>query len=155
MTATGAIGRLGGVYALLHAGHDVGDHWVQTNDQAMYKGDYGLAGHRACAAHVATLTATQAAFLTAGALAAGERLSPRRVALGLAVNAVSHYAADRRAHGVLPPLARALWRYGKADFLAAGDGRAAPCGTGSYALDQAWHAGWLAVAAAIIAGGGQ
>jgi len=153
MTHGSNLGRLGGVYALLHAGHAVGDHWVQTNDQAKDKSEEGPRGQQACAAHVATLTATQALFLTLGSLAAGERLNPRYVALGLAVNAASHYAADRREHGALPKLAKALRRFGKEDFLAFGDEKAAPCGTGAYALDQAWHHGWLAISAAIITGG--
>lgn len=148
-----SLGRLGGVYALLHAGHAVGDHWTQTNPQAQRKGDEGPEGRKACAAHVATLTATQVVFLAGGALAAGERLSPRRVALGLAVNAVSHYAADRRGYGILPKLAGKLAWTGKKEFYELGDGKAAPCGTGAYALDQAWHVGWLAFTAAIIAGG--
>ncbi|MCW2901737.1 MAG: hypothetical protein JWO67_4002 [Streptosporangiaceae bacterium] len=147
------LGRLGGVYALLHASHMVGDHWVQTNPEAQRKGDEGPEGRKACAMHVATLTATQVVFLAAGALAAGERLNPRRVVIGLAVNAVSHYAADRRGYGVLPKLADMLAWTGKDQFYELGDGKAAPCGTGAYALDQSWHVGFLAVAAAIIGGG--
>ena len=92
-------------------------------------------------------------FLTAGCLAAGERLSLRRVAVGLTVNAVSHYAADRREHGALPKLVDRLDRFGKRNFYEFGDGKAAPCGTGAYALDQAWHIGWLAITTLIIAGG--
>lgn len=147
-----SLGRIGGVYALLHAGHEVADHWAQTDDQAKDKGEPGERGQRACAAHVATLTATQAVLLAAGCLAAGERLSLRRVTIGLAVNAVSHYAADRREHGAIPKLVDRLDRYGKRNFYEFGDGKAAPCGTGAYALDQAWHIGWLAITTLIIAG---
>ena len=142
------LGRMGGVYAALHSGHTVGDYWVQTNRCAQVKGKPGVDGQRACALHVAALTATQAAFLAAACYATGERLPARRVALGLAVNAVSHYAIDRRDHGVMPVLCRALRRYGKDDFAAAGEGLA----TGAALLDQAWHIGWAAIAAAIIAG---
>jgi hypothetical protein len=147
-----SLGHLGGVYALLHAGHEVADHWVQTDNQAQRKGDEGERGQRACAAHVATLTATQALFLAAGCIAARERLSVSRVAIGLTINAVSHYAADRREHGALPKLVDRLGRFGKRGFYELGDGKAAPCGTGTYALDQAWHIGWLAITAAIITG---
>jgi hypothetical protein len=143
-----SLGRMGGVYAALHAGHTVGDYWVQTNWCAQVKGKPGVDGQRACALHVAALTATQAAFLTIACHTTGERLSARRVAVGLAVNAVSHYAIDRRDHGVMPHLCKALRRYGKEDFAATGEGLA----TGAALLDQAWHIGWAAIAAAIIAG---
>lgn len=143
-----SLGRMGGVYAALHAGHTVGDYWVQTNRCAEVKGMPGADGRRACAVHVAGLTAAQAVFLGVACLTVGERLNARRVALGLAVNAASHYAADRREHGVLPVLCRALRRYGKEDFARAGDGLA----TGAALLDQAWHIGWCAITAAIIAG---
>ena len=139
---------MGGVYAALHAGHTVADYWSQTDRQALVKGKPGKDGQEACAAHVAVLTATQGVFLGLACLATGERLNTRRVALGLAVNALSHYAIDRRDHGVMPPLCRALKRFGKEDFAAAGDGLA----TGAALLDQAWHIGWCAIAAAIIAG---
>lgn len=147
-----SLGRFGGVYALLHAGHEVGDHWVQTGQQAADKGKPGWRGRLACARHVATLTATQAVFLATGAAVAGERLNSRRVALGLAFNAVTHYAADRRDFGVLPKLVDKLSWAGKGEFYRAGDGGAAPCGTGAYVLDQSWHIGCLPIAAAIIAG---
>jgi len=139
----------GGVYAALHAGHTVGDYWVQTDRQAQKKGKSGWEGRRACAAHVATLTATQAAFLGIAAAMTGERLSLRRAVIGLTVTAISHYAIDRRDHGVMPHLCRILSRFGKEDFAAAGSGLA----TGAAHLDQAWHVGWCAIAAAIIAGG--
>lgn len=141
-----SLGRFGGVYAALHASHTVADFWVQTDEQARVKGKPGKDGKRACAVHVATLTATQAAFLGLACLATGERLNTRRVAVGLAVNALSHYAIDRRDHGVMPHLCRALRRYGKEDFAAAGTGLA----TGAAHLDQAWHIGWCAITAAII-----
>lgn len=144
-----SLGRLGGVYALLHAAHEVADHIVQTNDQAIHKGDDDTTGQRACAAHVLALTATQGVALAAGCLATGVRLRPSRVALGLAINAVSHYAADRRDHGALPKLVAWLDRhnFSKGNFYRLGDGMAAPCGTGAYAIDQAWHTGFNAIAA--------
>lgn len=144
-----SLGRFGGVYAALHAGHTVADFWVQSDHQAQVKGKPGKDGQRACAIHVATLTATQAAFLGMACLATGERLSVRRVAVGLAVNAASHYAMDRRDHGVMPLMCRALRRYGKQDFAEVGKGSLA---SGAALLDQAWHVGFLAVSAALIAG---
>jgi hypothetical protein len=138
----------GGVYAALYSGSRFADVWVQTNAQATLKGNPGRDGQLACATHVATLTATQAAFLALACAATGERLNARRVALGLGVNAVSHYVADRRAP--LRWLAdRLQGTTGKRDFWEMGQ---APLASGAHALDQAWHDGWCAVAAAIIAG---
>lgn len=143
-----SLGRFGGVYAALHAGHTVGDMWVQTDRCAQVKGKPGRDGQVACATHVATLTATQAAFLGLACLATGERLNARRAAAGLAVNAISHYAMDRRDHGVMPHLTRILRRYGKDDFAQMGEGLA----SGAAHLDQAWHVGWCAITAALITG---
>ncbi|MBG6089861.1 DUF3307 domain-containing protein [Actinomadura viridis] len=142
---------MGGLYAALHAGHMVGDYWAQTDRCAQAKGKPGKDGRRACATHVATLTATQAAFISLAAAATGERLPARRVAAGLAVNAISHYAIDRRDHGVMPHLCRALRRYGKEDFARLG---APGLASGAAYLDQAWHIAWCAISAAIIAGKG-
>lgn len=151
-----SLGRFGGVYAALHAGHTVGDHWVQTGHCAQVKGQPGSAGHRACAVHVATLTATQAAFLATQAVflalaaaSSGERISVRRGAAGLVVNTISHYVMDRRDHGVLPILCRALSRFGKDEYAELGKPGLA---SGAAYLDQAWHIGWCAIAAAIITG---
>jgi hypothetical protein len=140
------LSRFGGVYAALHAGHSVADMWAQTGRQAEVKSDPGWDGRIACAAHVATLTATQGVFLSLACWTTGERLPWRLVAAGLAVNAVSHYVADRRTP--LRYLAGRLAGIGKADFYASGDGLA----SGAHALDQAWHVGWCAISAAIIAG---
>lgn len=148
MGAAMSLGRFGGVYAALHAGHSVADMWVQTDDQAETKGKPGIDGKLACARHVASLTATQAAFLGLAVLVSGERLSWRRTVLGLAVNAASHYVADRRTP--LRGLCDRLAFTGKDDFYRSGEGLS----SGAFHLDQAWHVGWCAISAAIIAGGG-
>jgi hypothetical protein len=57
--------RAAAVWAALSASHDVADHWVQIDAQAVAKGQPGSEGVKACAAHVATYTATQAAALYA------------------------------------------------------------------------------------------
>lgn len=90
-----SLGRFGGVYAALHAGHCVGDMWVQSNEQAD-----------------------------------------------------SHYFADRRTP--LRGLCDVLAFTGKADFYRSGEGLS----SGAFHLDQAWHVGWCAISAAIIAGRG-
>ena len=140
------------VFVSLYAAHTVGDHWVQTGAQAAGKGAHSAAGRWACTRHVATLTATKAAFLVAAALVLDLPLTPAAVAVGLAVDAGSHWWADRRH-----TLAALAARLGKTDFYALGAPRAGhddnpSLGTGAYALDQSWHIGWLFVAALIVAG---
>ncbi|SRR6266568_5680101 len=146
-------------FAALYAAHQVADHWVQTPRQAADKGLPGWPGRLACARHVAALTVTAAAALAAVALVTGAPVRPLPAVLGLAANAVSHYAADRRG----PLLSLAGWlgatvMPGKGGFWRLGAPRPGrddnPClGTGAYALDQSWHVGWLFIAALIIAGG--
>lgn len=130
------------VFGAYLAGHQVGDYWVQTGAQAARKGRPGWAGRRACAAHVATYTLTLAAFLALAETVLGFTVSTWHEAAGLAVSAVTHYFADRRAP--LRALARAL---GKEAFWDSGQGLA----SGAAHLDQAWHWGWLFVAALVTA----
>lgn len=145
------------VFAALFAAHSVGDHWVQTHHQACAKGAPTTAGRIACARHVATLTAVKTAALTALALSTGLALSPWAAALGLAVDALSHYWADRSAYHADRKHSVTLERLGqmfrKGGFYQLGDRLIAPTGTGAYALDQSWHVGWLFITALIIAGG--
>ncbi len=141
------------VFCALYAAHMVGDHWVQTGRQAACKGTRDAAGRRACTGHVLTLTATKTAFLAAAWLVLDLPLSPPWLAAGLAVDAGSHWWADRRF-----TLAALAGRLGKAGFYALGAPRPGhddnpSLGTGAYALDQSWHVGWLFVAALLVAGG--
>ena len=132
-------------FAALYAAHQVGDHWIQTHHQAVTKGSPGSSGRVACTRHVATLTSTKGIALGLVVLVTGLSLNPLAIIAGLAVDALSHYWADRQT--TLTRLAR---RVGKAEFAALGDGFTAPAGTGAYALDQSWHIGWL-FAAALLA----
>ena len=148
-TATAA--TFAAVFAALYAAHQVADHWVQTQHQADTKGDPGPAGRVACAAHVASYTATAFGALGLLALATGIDLHPAPVAVGLAVSALTHYVADRRT-----PLRRLAELTGSARFHALGVPRPGrddnpSLGTGAYALDQSWHYAWLFIAALIIA----
>lgn len=146
---TSPAARFAAAYAALTASHEIADHWVQRDKDAVAKGIRGPEGARACTIHVATYTATQALALAAANQAFGLGLTWRRAAAGLAVSAVTHYVADRQGRhwqdehprGVVR-LAHAL---GKSDWLAA-DPQA------GYRMDQAWHKGWIAVAAAVAAG---
>ncbi|MBL6277851.1 DUF3307 domain-containing protein [Micromonospora fiedleri] len=126
------------VFVALYAAHQVGDHWCQTQGQATVKAWPGSAGMWACIGHILTYGATQLAALGALALVAGLRVSPVALAVGMAVNLVSHYIADRRT-----PLRWLADRLGK-------DQGWLDNGGGMYALDQSWHYGFLFITALII-----
>ncbi|MFJ9772684.1 hypothetical protein ACIRVF_15800 [Kitasatospora sp. NPDC101157] len=129
--------RFAAAYALFRAAADVADHWIQTDHQASTKGQHdhndgqsSKAGRKACAAHVAAYTATQAGVLIAGTRLLGIRLRPAPVAAALAVSAITHYIADRRE-----PLRKLADATGKGNFVRLADHGM----NGAYALDQAWH----------------
>lgn len=154
MTGSSRVAVFAAVFIALYVGHLVGDLWVQTHRQALGKAAAGWPGRRACAWHVVTLTATITTALAAVALVTGMRLHSAPVAAGLIVNAVSHYAADRR----VPLMQIAGWlepAAGKLTFYRLGAPRPGrddnpTLGTGAYQLDQAWHVGWLFIAALVI-----
>ncbi|MYT33020.1 MULTISPECIES: hypothetical protein [unclassified Streptomyces] len=146
------------VFIALYVAHSVGDHWVQTSCQSADKGKPGWSGRLAGARHVATLTATKLALLLPAAALLGLNLSVLGLTVGMGVDAVTHWWADRRS--TLAWLAKVT---GKAEFYSLGTaahpahpvtakgGPAAHLGTGAYALDQSFHHLWLLVAALIIA----
>lgn len=152
-------GLFAAVFAAMWSAHQLADHWLQTPRQAAGKGLPGWPGRLACARHVAVLTVTAAAAIATMGTMTGAQVRPLPAAIGLAVNAASHYAADRRK----PLLSLAEWldattSPGKTEFWHLGMPRPGrddnPClGTGAYALDQSWHVGWLFAAALIIATG--
>ncbi len=145
------------VFIALLVGHSVGDHWVQTSCQAVEKA-YGAPGttrqlvrrgQLACIRHVATLTATKVVLVLLVLLPYDADVRWGQVAVGLGVDALSHYWADRR--WTLEELARYI---GKGEFYDQGTdlvdaaGQKRPhIGTGRYALDQSWHHFWLLVGA--------
>ncbi|MEU1078200.1 hypothetical protein ABZ404_37050 [Streptomyces sp. NPDC005878] len=143
--------RYAAVYALLTAAHEVGDYWVQRDAEAVAKGRPGWEGRAACARHVASYTATQGLALAAGNRVLGLRLGWRRTAVALAVSAATHYAIDRsggrwREDGPSTRLVRFARETGHSGWLERDPG-AGPL------MDQAWHRGWIAVAALVAAGG--
>lgn len=149
---TSPAARFAALYAALTAAHEVGDYWVQQDADAVAKGAPDRTGALACARHVATYTATQALAVAATNRGLGLRLSWRRAAAGLALSAATHYIADRCAghwsepgHGA-PALVRFAHAAGHSPWLR-NDRQAGPL------MDQAWHKGWIAVAAAVAAGG--
>ena len=108
-------------------------------------------GRRACAAHVATYTATTAVAVAAAWWAFALPIDPVGFVLGQMVSALTHYVADRRT-----PLVRIAARAGRGGFYALGAPRTGRddnpvLGTGAYALDQSWHHAWLGIAAALTA----
>lgn len=117
------------------AGHAVGDYWAQTDHQAAHKAHPGRPGRRACAAHVATLTAAHAVALALVLAATATSVPPVSAALGLTITAASHYWADRR--WTLAALATRITR--TREFRSRGGGMAH--------LDQSWHTGWIVPAA--------
>ncbi|MFJ2007928.1 DUF3307 domain-containing protein [Streptomyces chartreusis] len=146
------------VFAALYIAHSVGDHWVQTSHQAGTKGEPGWTGRIACAWHVLGLTVTKAVVLTPVILVLHLTVTVLGMTVGLALDAASHYWADRRT-----TLRRLAHRCNKTEFYSLGTpghpkapvthkgAPAAHLGTGAYALDQSWHILWLGIAALLIA----
>jgi hypothetical protein len=152
MTAPSKAAMFAAVYAALTASHEVADHWVQIDAHATTKGNPSLDGALSCAKHVATYTATQALALAAVQRTTGIRLSWKRTALGLAVSAVTHYIADRQGGHWRDEQPRGVVRVAAATGHAGWLRRDPHAG---YLMDQAWHKGWIVVAAAVVAGGGR
>lgn len=147
--ATGAA-----AYAVMHAMHGIGDHWIQTHQCSVDKALPGREGRIACAIHVASYTVAMATALIAAAAGVAVMvglgltgtwllLSPGHLVAAMALTAGTHYTIDRRR-----PLERAAKATGHAAFLDVGG----PLG-GRYLLDQTAHVGLLLPAAAIIAVG--
>lgn len=124
-------------FVSFYVGHMAADYWIQTDWQARTKGQPGSIGRVACLRHVATYTATLAIIVVLVSYRIDVDLSAVRMAVALAVLAVTHYVADRRV-----PLRRlaVLLRHGGA-WLDSG---------GLALLDQAWHVWWVGVASLIV-----
>lgn len=145
-------GFFAAVFVTLFAAHQVGDHWLQTDDQAGCKGMPGRIGAGYCVRHVVSLTAAKVLALVVLMAVTGTVGHPVALVAGLVMDAVSHYWIDRR-FTLAALVARCGWLSG---FIRLGRPRPGrddnpSLGTGAYALDQSWHIGWLFVAALIIA----
>jgi hypothetical protein len=145
------IGTFAGVAVGLLIAHELGDEWVQTHRQATTKGQHGTAGRVACARHVASYTVVTAVAVLTLWGAFQLNITWWGFAAGQLFSAATHYWADRRS--TLAALAAAM---GKAEYYTLGAPREGrddnpTIGTGAYALDQAWHRGWLGVAAFLTA----
>lgn len=129
--------RFAALFVVLFVAHHVGDYWVQVDWQAIGKTLPTWRGRLACASHVATYTGTLLLALLGASWRLGMPLGVGQTALGLAVSAVTHYAADRRV------LFRRL-------ALATGHGAGWVDSGGLAFLDQSWHMTWLGVAAIVM-----
>lgn len=142
-------------YAALTAAHEVADHIVQVDRDAVAKGRHGVEGKVACLRHVTSYTLTQALALAAADRGLGLRLNWRYAAAGLLVSAATHYVADRSggrwaedpAKQPTTRMVRAAHRAGKGGWLTR-DPQA------GYRIDQAWHKGWITIAAGVVSAGG-
>lgn len=147
--------------ATLLIAHHIADYWVQTSWQAAHKADRAATrpwrttgrtigwgkwlrinaiGWYANLAHVATYTLTAAAAIVVLAWRLDLPLDTGRLAAGLAISAITHAIADRRRP--LIGLIRLLGKHDP-DWLFDQGGLAH--------LDQAWHLGWLLIAALVMA----
>lgn len=140
MTSMNAAIRFGVVSAVRSAAHQLADFWLQHPRHAVEKGRPGAAGAVPCAWHVLGYSLASAAAVALADRMFGLGLSARGQLLGEGISAVTHYAADRREHGLLYPLAD---RLGKGDYLRNHGG--------AFHLDQAWHHTFTAVASAVTA----
>ncbi|MDX2800140.1 hypothetical protein [Streptomyces scabiei] len=148
---TSRAAQFAAVYAALTASHEVADYWVQQDRDAVAKGGHGREGRVACARHVASYTATQALALAAADRGLGLGLGWKRIGAALAVSAATHYVADRsggrwREEGPSTRLVRFARSTGHSGWLERDPG-AGPL------MDQAWHHGWIAIAAVVAAAG--
>lgn len=142
-------------YAALTAAHEVADHIVQVDRDAVAKGRIGVEGRVACLRHVASYTATQALALAAVDRGLGLRLNWGYATAGLLVSAVTHYAADRSGgrwaedpeKQPTTRMVRFAHRTGKGGWLTRDP-------SAGYKYDQAWHKGWIVVAAGVVTAGG-
>jgi hypothetical protein len=129
--------RFAALFAMLYVAHTIADYWIQTDWQATTKGAVGWVGRVACVAHVATYTMALTVVTMGVSYRLDMDLSPVQVAVALAVSAITHYLADRRT-----PLRRLAVACRHSGAWLDGEGLAL--------VDQAWHVGWLGVAALIM-----
>ena len=142
------------VFVAAYVGHLIGDQWVQTDGQAVAKDQPGWSGRMACAGHVLGHTISTALALNILFLVTGWWPNDWRLAVGLAISAVSHYVIDRRS-----PLLRVARWVGRLPYVAAvtvvrsPGGAAQPTGPGTalFHLDQSAHLLFIFVAALVVA----
>ncbi|AGL20951.1 DUF3307 domain-containing protein [Actinoplanes sp. N902-109] len=125
----------------LMAAHQLGDHVLQSDNQAAHKADPGLTGWSYMAAHVGTYHAIATVMLLLAYLSLDIDLPVRGMIAGLAFSAVTHAFLDRRW-----PVRFILTRLGSPTFAV----MQSPV-NGMYVADQALHYGCLWISALLIA----
>jgi len=138
---------LAAVFAALYAGHQIGDHIVQTDEIAAHKAEDGWVGARAMAGHLLGYGVCQVVAL--GALAVLHPLPFWPVVAALVVSLGTHGFIDRRW-----PVRWLLEHTGSRVF--AGRGPWAVGLNGMYLADQSLHVGAMFMAAwlaAFLSGG--
>ena len=125
----------------LLVGHQLGDHVVQTDRQAVNKSAAGRAGITALLRHLLGYHLTAAVVLVGTATVLGLPLSVAGVAAGIAFSAATHGFLDRRW-----PVRKLLQATGSPAFA---DLTSPVCGM--YVADQALHQGALLVSALLVA----
>jgi hypothetical protein len=121
----------------LWAAHNVGDHLVQTDHQAMRKAQ----SWRAMVGHIIGYQAAQAVAVAAVLAATGLRCNLRALLVGMAFSGATHAFIDRRW-----PVRWLLRHTGSAGFAE----MATPV-NGPYQADQALHHGCLLIVALLMA----
>jgi len=124
----------------MHAAHNIGDHIVQTDGQAVGK-TIAKGWVPPMVGHVGSYHAVMAGMLLAADRLLGLGLSRRRLAVALAVSVGTHAFLDRRW-----PVRRILEATGSPGFA-----RLQTPLNGPYLADQALHHGALWLAALVAA----
>lgn len=136
------------VFVAFFAGHQVGDYWVQSSEQANLKGQgHSWAARKACLKHVASYTVTTTLAVAAANRTLGLSITTRGLVAGQLISAVTHYWADRQhtLHGLAKRLGKGTW-YEEGNPA---DGYL----KGSPWMDQSFHMLCLALAALATAKG--
>jgi hypothetical protein len=129
--------RFAALLPTLWAAHNVGDHLVQTDHQAVRKAQ----SWRAMAGHIVGYQAAQVVAVGAVLAATGMRCSRRNVLVGMVFSGATHAFIDRRW-----PVRWLLRHTGSAGFAE----MSTPV-NGPYQADQALHHGCLLIAALLMA----
>lgn len=153
---------LAALWAFLDVAHDVGDHVLQTDRQALGKASPDRrAWVPAMAGHVVGYHLAQVAAVVAADRLLGLRLRPARIAAAMALSASTHALLDRRW-----PVRRLMQATGSAGFARGTftiEGSRVPTGgaepldedqlrvplNGPYLADQALHRACLLLAAVV------
>lgn len=128
-------------WVAMFVGHGIGDRWLQTDHQALNKGDRSWTGRRACASHVLSYTAATATLTGFLWLTLGLHITIVGFVAGQLVSMLTHYWADRRftLHWLVQHVTP--WNRNYYEKVPGG----------AEHLDQTFHWFWLLIAALLTA----